>query len=142
MELIKDIVTNTTCYGSTYSDDNRCSGKIILKDDESFEGLIVNQDNESFIVTGILSLYEMQMHINEDSVLKLYRLYKEDLDRNKYYGDYFIELPNYEQPLGECMVRVLEPTIYRDVNLKGEIAGLQEMMAKCKIKQSKSRITD
>lgn len=127
MKKIKDIKSNVTSYGESYILDNQLTGRILVDENNSFEGLLFH-DYEPQLVFGKFNKDKMEMILKaEDSD----RLYKVQRDGQTYYGDCFIKENNFEYPIGECLVDVMNADEYRTL-FPGEEKLLEEEIQKVK----------
>lgn len=127
MKKIKDIKSNVTSYGESYILDNQLTGRILVDENNSFEGLLFH-DYEPQLVFGKFNKDKMEMILKaEDSD----RLYKVQKDGETYYGDCFIKENNFEYPIGECLVDVMNADEYRTL-FPGEEKLLEEEIQKVK----------
>lgn len=127
MKKIKDIRTNVTSYGESYILDNQITGRILVDDNHSFEGLLFIEC-EPHLVFGNINEEKMEMLLKSDSGDKLYKVEK---DGDTYYGDCFIKENNFEYPIGECIVNVMNAEEYRSL-YPGEEKILEERIQKVK----------
>ena len=127
MKKIKDIRTNVTSYGESYILDNQLAGRILVDENNSFEGLLFH-DYEPHLVFGSFNKDKMEMILKTDSSDKLYRVQR---DGQTYYGDCFIKENNFEYPIGECLVDVMNADEYRTL-FPGEEKLLEEEIQKLK----------
>ena len=127
MKKIKDIRANVTSYGESYILDNQLAGRILVDENNSFEGLLFH-DYEPHLVFGKMNKDKMEMILKTDSSDKLYRVQR---DGQTYYGDCFIKENNFEYPIGECLVDVMNADEYRTL-FPGEEKLLEEEIQKVK----------
>ena len=63
---------------------------------------------------------------------ELPKLYRGKKEGNKFYGDLYARTKTAEFSLGECKISFLDPDFYRDMNLDGEVFGLESSVRKFK----------
>lgn len=125
---LKDIVTNTTSYGDTYNIDTELVGRVLINDDNSFEGIIFN-GNKSFLVMGNFNKNNIIMLQKDEEIDRLYKVEK---DGEIYYGDCFIKSDDFEYPIGESIIKFINPKEYREPYISEEINEVQEQIKRKK----------
>ena len=124
MKKIKDIVANTTSYGENYILDNQLVGRILLNENKTFEGIVFNE-GINYLVIGELNEEKLEMIQKTDSSDKLYKVKREG---KTFYGDCFIKENNFEYPVSECLIDIMEPGEIRKKYEQEEIKELEEQI--------------
>ncbi len=127
MKKIRDIMCSYSPYDELNNGNNSFVGKVVLKEDNSFEGVVKNyRMEEIFLVFGHVEHEYMEFIQTTKFDSHLPRLYRVKRTGYKYYGDISSKTSKDETSLGECGVYFADPDIYRDVNTEGEIIGLED----------------
>jgi len=134
MKLIKDIMFFHKMHDDEpYSEDDSYYGRIILKEDQSFEGMATDYNQTSlYYLVGKLKNNKMEMlqcSMWDNEIPKSYEAKKEG---SRFYGVRIAKSAYAEVPVGECKVVVTDPDLYRDWDLEGEIIGLEEQIRRFK----------
>lgn len=121
MKKVLDITANNTPYQEGFNINLEITGRIVVKDDNTFEGIICDSD-DSFLVTGNINKKNIEMLLQEEDHNKLYVAKR---DGKFYYGDCFISVGDLKQPIGQAMIRITDPKTYRFVDNDSEIEYIE-----------------
>ena len=127
MKKIRDVVCYYAPYDNMHTGNSSYAGKVILKEDDTFEGLVKDyRQEELYLVFGHMNQDEIEFVQTTKMDKRLPKVYRVKKEGFKYYGNISAKTSMAEAALGECGVYFSDPDIYREVNYEGEIIGLED----------------
>ena len=119
MKTIKDVIGKDT--------EKEFIGKVIVDNNHTFEGLVADYKQRSiyYIVGKYLKNNKIEFILEDSNQGE--KIYKAQKLGFQFHGDFYTQ---EKEKIGDYRMTIEDPYIYREINLEGEIIGLEEKIRK------------